>query len=97
MAARAAAFALRGALELEPFVAAVDGARCSASGVCVAACPFGAVEIREVDGKRQATVEVAKCKGCGACVAVCPTEAIQLKGFSNDEIRSMIKALGRGT
>lgn len=97
MAAKAAAFALRGELELEPFVAAVDGARCSASGVCVAACPFGAVEIREVDGKRQATVEVAKCKGCGACVAVCPTEAIQLKGFSNDEIRSMIKALGRGT
>ncbi len=97
MAAKAAAFALRGQLELEPFVASVDGARCTASGACATACPFGAVEIRDVGGKRQATVEVAKCKGCGACVAVCPTEAIQLKGFSNDEIRSMIKALGRAT
>ena len=97
MAAKAAAFALRGELELEPFVAAVDAARCRASGACVAACPFGAVEIHELDGGRRAVVEAAKCKGCGACTAVCPTEAIQLRGFSHDEIRSMIRALGRET
>lgn len=96
MAAKAAAFALRGELELEPFVAAVDPARCTATGVCVQACPYGAVEIREEPGGRHAYVDTTQCKGCGACVAVCPTEAIQLKGFSNDQIRSMIAALGRG-
>ena len=62
---------------------------------CVAACPFGAVEIRESDGVSHAWVDAAKCKGCGACVAVCPTEAIQLKGFSNDQIRTMIEVMGR--
>ena len=97
MAAKAAAFALRGELELEPFVTAVDPNRCNLSQSCVAACPYGAIEVREVDGVRRTTVEAARCKGCGACVAVCPSEAIQLKGFSNDEIRSMIKALGRQT
>ncbi len=96
MAAKAAAFALRGELELEPFVVAVDPARCAASGACVSACPYGAVEIRGDAGGRHAWVDTTKCKGCGACVAVCPTEAIQLKGFSNDQIRSMIAALGRG-
>ncbi len=96
MAAKAAAFALRGELELEPFVAAVHPARCTASGACVQACPYGAVEIREDATSRHAWVDATKCKGCGACVAVCPTEAIQLKGFSNDQIRSMIAALGRG-
>ncbi len=96
MAAKAAAFALRGELELEPFVAAVDPARCTLSQTCVSACPYGAIEVREVAGVRRTTVDATRCKGCGACVAVCPTEAIQLKGFSNDEIRSMIRALGRG-
>ncbi len=95
MAAKAAAFALRGELELEPFVASVDFERCRGSGTCVAACPYGAIEIREVDGPRRTVVDATRCKGCGACVAVCPTEAIQLKGFSNDEVRSMIAALGR--
>ena len=95
MAAKAAAFALRGELELEPFVATVDPGRCTLSQKCVSACPFGAIEIRETDGVRRVAVEAARCKGCGACVAVCPTEAIQLKGFSNDEIRSMIAAMGR--
>jgi heterodisulfide reductase subunit A len=97
MAAKAAASALRGELELEPFVATVDAGRCNISQMCVSACPYGAIEIREVDGVRRTAVDATRCKGCGACVAVCPTEAIQLKGFSNDQIRSMIAALGRGT
>jgi heterodisulfide reductase subunit A len=96
MAAKAAAFALRGELELEPFVATVDASRCTGSQACVSACPYGAIEVRETNGVRRTTVDTTRCKGCGACVAVCPSEAIQLKGFSNDQIRSMIAALGRG-
>ena len=94
-AAKAATFALKKELELEPFVAFVDPARCSASGKCVAECPYGAIELREQgDFGKKAWVNSAVCKGCGACVAVCPTEAIQRAGFSNDQIRDMIRALG---
>jgi len=94
-AAKAAAFALKKELELEPFVAKVDTMTCEANQACIAECPFGAIELRDFQGKKAAYVNTAKCKGCGACVAVCPTEAIQLQGFTNNEMRAMIGALAR--
>ena len=89
--AKAASFALKEELELEPFVAAVDPGACELSGSCVKECPYEAIEVRE--GK--AWVNTAKCKGCGACVAVCPTEAIELKGLSNGQVKAMIEAMAR--
>ena len=89
--AKAASFALKKELELEPFVAAVDPAACELSQACIKECPYEAIEVR--DGK--AWVNTAKCKGCGACVAVCPTEAIQLRGLKNAQVRAMIEAMAR--
>ena len=89
--AKAAAFALKKELELEPFVAAVDPQACEGSQRCVKECPYEAVEMKE--GK--AWVNTAKCKGCGACVAVCPTEAIQLRGLGNSQVKAMIEAMAR--
>ena len=89
--AKAASFALKRVLELEPFVAAVDPDACGGSQACVRECPYESIEIRE--GK--AWVNTAKCKGCGACVAVCPTEAIQLRGLKNAQVKSMIEAMAR--
>ena len=89
--AKAAAFALKDELELEPFVATVNGDRCELNKACLKECPYEAIEVHE--GK--AWVNTAKCKGCGACVAVCPTEAIQLKGFTNTQARAMIEAMAR--
>ena len=89
--AKAASFALKKELELEPFVASVDPAACDLSQACVRECPYEAIEIRD----RKAWVNSAKCKGCGACVAVCPTEAIQLRGLRNAQVEAMVEALAR--
>ena len=89
--AKAAAFALKKELELEPFVAEVDGEMCEFSQACIKECPYEAIQPR--DGK--AWVNTAKCKGCGACVAVCPTEAIQLRGYANSQARAMIEAMAK--
>ncbi len=95
-ASKAAAITMVSMLELEPFVANVDPAKCDLSKRCIDECEYGAIEIKEYPNiGEKAWVNEAKCKGCGACVAVCPTEAIQLKGLSNEQIRTMIKAMGR--
>lgn len=93
-AAKAAPLLVKGYIELEPFVAYVDPDKCNLSKKCIEECPYGAIEIREYEGKgEKAWVNEALCRGCGACVAVCPNEAINLKGLSLTQIRSMIKAM----
>jgi len=55
------------------FVAQVDAVRCSACGVCVEACPFGALSLNGT-----LTVSWEKCMGCGVCESQCTTEGIAL-------------------
>jgi ferredoxin len=50
----------------------VDGERCQGCGVCMDACPTGA--IRLVDGV--AAIEQSLCNECQACVDACPNGAI---------------------
>lgn len=52
----------------------IDESICVGCGVCVSACPHGAIEINE-DGK--AVIDEEKCQGCGACTDVCNFEAIK--------------------
>lgn len=53
---------------------------CIGLGTCVAACPFGAISVR--DGV--AAVDYHKCEGCGVCVAACPKHIIELVPFEAD-------------
>jgi ferredoxin len=48
---------------------------CSACGLCVEACHFGARQV--VDGKL--IVDSGKCYGCGLCVDACPAGCIEMK------------------
>lgn len=50
----------------------IDETRCDGCGLCVEACPTGA--IRLVD--RVARVEQSLCRGCEACLEACPQGAI---------------------
>lgn len=88
-ASRAAIPIMKGRLVLEGITALVDENLCVGCGLCVAACPFSAIELDEKTGK--ATVNTALCKGCGLCSGTCRSGAIQQKGFNDMQIISMIK------
>jgi heterodisulfide reductase subunit A len=85
----------KGYVELDPFVAEVDVAKCTGTGACVAAClNEGALELAamEIDGRQamRARVTPALCLGCGACVAVCPENAIDISGSTLAQYEAMV-------
>ena len=60
-----------------------DIARCKSCGLCVMACPKGALRMSE--GTNQAGNSYAemfdseKCTGCGMCFMMCPDLAIEIE------------------
>jgi len=91
--AKAASLVMKGYVDLEPIIALVDPEKCDACGLCIAACPFGAIAAAEVAGKSAGEVSKALCKGCGACVPVCPREALDLEGYTDAQMRAVIEAM----
>jgi heterodisulfide reductase subunit A len=89
------ALLLKGYIDLEPLVAKVDPDLCVWCGACEQACPYGAVQRINCDGKEIAGINPVLCKGEGACVPVCPKQAIDVEGYTNKQIESMIEALAR--
>lgn len=97
-AVKAASLLAGGHVELDPFVAEVDVARCKGSGACVEACLNpGALALVEmqIEGQtvRRAQVTPAHCLGCGACVAVCPENAIDVCGMTLSQYEAMVDAI----
>jgi len=86
-------------LEREPIVARVNEETCVHCGACIAACPYGAIEDKEIkDSKGNvlrtvAYVNEGVCQGCGTCVAVCRSGSIDLEGFTDEEVLAEIAAL----
>ena len=85
-------------LLIDATIATVNEDLCRGCGICVEACPYKAIELKEVDrfGHKLlvATVNEALCKGCGSCSAACLNGAIGHLGFTDSQILAMIKALG---
>ena len=91
-AAKAAALLARDHIEKEPITAQLDLQKCIVCGVCIAACPFGAIEM---EGKvKEGTLRIieAACQGCGACATFCKYDAITMPYFTDDQILAQIDA-----
>ena len=54
----------------------VDRKICVACGVCMKACPKGAISIHR---GCHAMVDEVKCVGCGLCARACPASCIAVK------------------
>jgi heterodisulfide reductase subunit A len=90
----------KGAVELEPFVAAVNPERCTGTGSCVTVCPYeDAISVQTVPESgnghltRRAVVTAANCTGCGACVSACPNRAIDVQGWELSHYEAMLDAI----
>jgi heterodisulfide reductase subunit A len=71
-------------------VARVTQKRCSACGLCVEICPFGARVLEP--GAPYAEVIDVLCQGCGACVVACPNKASNQQGIEVGQVYGMLDA-----
>jgi heterodisulfide reductase subunit A len=83
----------KGFAELDPLVAVVHADACTACGLCLDACPYGAIEMGSAGARSVAVISETGCKGCGGCVPVCPENAIDLLGYTDAQITAMIDKL----
>ncbi len=95
-AARAATVLSKDVLESEGIISFVNEDKCRGCGLCVEACPYNAIELKDVNQFGN-TVQVASvndilCKGCGTCVAGCLSGAIQQHRFEDRQIMAMIES-----
>ena len=98
-AAKIAALFSQDLYEREPVVAFVDENTCVACFFCLEACPYGAIEkkdIKDRDGNLIKTVAFANeavCQGCGVCVSVCRSNSVDLAGFTDEQMFASIEAI----
>ena len=71
-----------GVLSRGLYIVALDSERCTACGICVERCHFGANSL--TNGVSE--VNLAECYGCGLCVSTCAGEArrmVKREGYRN--------------
>ncbi len=90
-AMRAAALLARGQVEATRTVAQVNARLCSACGLCVQACPYGA-RVLEPGGPYAEVIETL-CQGCGVCAMVCPNKATQQVAYGVRRVYEMLDAV----
>jgi heterodisulfide reductase subunit A len=92
-ASRASIPLSKGSVVVEPIISVLaDQDACRGCGLCVALCPYGALEIQETDKGRKVHVIDVACKGCGVCAATCYQHALSINSFTDDQIAAQINA-----
>jgi heterodisulfide reductase subunit A len=86
-------------LEREPVIAINNETTCSGCWGCVLACPYNAIEKKDIRDRagnllRQvAFINPGLCQGCGTCVTFCRSNSIDLAGFTEKQIFAEVMAL----
>jgi heterodisulfide reductase subunit A len=95
-ASRAATVLSKNTLESEGIISFVNETECRGCGLCVEACPYNAIDLKEVNQfghtEQVAHVNEILCKGCGTCAAACLSGAIQQHKFEDRQIMVMIES-----
>jgi len=92
-ASRASIPLSRDVMTVEPIVSTlVDEDACRGCGLCVALCPYGALEIVQTEKGRKVRVIPVACKGCGVCAATCYQHALTINSYTDDQVREQIRA-----
>jgi heterodisulfide reductase subunit A len=81
----------RGEFVLEPITAEIDSEVCSGCKMCLAACPYEAIEYDEE--RKVSVVREELCKGCGTCVATCPSGVPRQRGFTDPQVYAEMEGL----
>jgi len=94
-AGRAATVLAKASIAVSPLVSQVDTEKCIGCGLCVEVCPFGAIELEEIEGKGYRAKNIsASCKGCGLCASSCPEKAIDMLHFRDQQIMAAVCSVG---
>jgi len=96
-ASRASIPLAKGSVVVEPIISVLaDEDACRGCGLCVALCPYGALEIQQTEKGRKVHIIDVACKGCGVCAATCYQHALSVNSFTDQQINAQIGAFLEG-
>lgn len=92
-ASRASIPMSKGSVVVEPIISVLsDEDACRGCGLCVALCPYGALDIHHTEKGRKVHVIDVACKGCGICAATCYRHALTINSYTNHQIEAQTDA-----
>jgi heterodisulfide reductase subunit A2 len=92
-ASRASIPLSKGSVVVEPIISVLaDEDACRGCGLCVALCPYGALEVQKTEKGRKVHVIDVACKGCGVCAATCYQHALSINSFTDEQIEAQLEA-----
>jgi heterodisulfide reductase subunit A len=96
-ASRASIPLAKGMMTVEPIVSILaDEDACRGCGLCVALCPYGALEIVKTEKGRKVRVIPVACKGCGVCASTCYQHALSINSYTDQQVEEQIRAFLSG-